>query len=218
MKIQQNALVSLKYELRFADNTSEIVESNDDLRFVFGRGRMLASFEQQLEGLEAGNNFGFTLEAKDAYGDFNPEALVPVPIDTFRGADGNLRDDLLHTGRMIPMMDDEGNRLNGIIVQIGDSEVLIDFNHPLSGKDLVFSGSINEVREATEDELNPKHHCGGCGGGGCHGEGGCGGHHHEEGHECNCGGDGGGCGCHDEGHECTCTEEEGCGCGGHCHD
>ena len=74
----------------------------------------------------------------------------------------------------------------GKIVEVKDSAIVMDFNHPLAGKDLYFSGKIIDVRPATEEELAAlhKHSCGGnCGG--C--SGGCG-HDHSD-----CGDDCGGC-------------------------
>ncbi|MDZ7636420.1 MAG: hypothetical protein U5L72_19145 [Bacteroidales bacterium] len=51
------------------------------------------------------------------------------------------------------MMDSQGNRMNGVVVEIGDAFVKMDFNHPLAGTDLYFSGRIAGVREATPEEL-----------------------------------------------------------------
>jgi FKBP-type peptidyl-prolyl cis-trans isomerase SlyD len=68
------------------------------------------------------------------------------------------------------MMDSEGNHLNGIINEITDEHVRMDFNHPMAGIDLFFSGKILEVRDATEQELAGTRSCSGCG---SHGETDC---------------------------------------------
>jgi FKBP-type peptidyl-prolyl cis-trans isomerase SlyD len=78
------------------------------------------------------------------------------------------------------MMGANGQRMNGVVLEITDSTVKMDFNHPLAGQDLFFSGDIIEVREATAEELVGESCCGGggCGGGccgGCGSDGGCGG-------------------------------------------
>ncbi len=67
------------------------------------------------------------------------------------------------------MQNNSGNRLNGIVMEIGDEAVKMDFNHPLAGDILYFKGEVAEIRNATEEEINHGHvHQGGrhpCGGG-----------------------------------------------------
>ena len=55
------------------------------------------------------------------------------------------------------MLDSEGRRLNGIVKEIGEQSVKMDFNHPMAGANLYFSGKVTEVREANEDELTHGH-------------------------------------------------------------
>jgi FKBP-type peptidyl-prolyl cis-trans isomerase SlyD len=69
----------------------------------------------------------------------------------------------------------DGMRIEGIVKEVADDTVTVDFNHQLAGETVKYTGRIINVREATEEEKNPPHHCGGCGGGECGGcgEGGC---------------------------------------------
>jgi FKBP-type peptidyl-prolyl cis-trans isomerase SlyD len=61
------------------------------------------------------------------------------------------------------MMDTDGNPLTGIINEVTDTYVKMDFNHPMAGLDLFFSGKIVDVREATEHELAETiNSCSGC--------------------------------------------------------
>jgi FKBP-type peptidyl-prolyl cis-trans isomerase SlyD len=61
-------------------------------------------------------------------------------------------------------MDGEGNHLNGVINEITEDHVKMDFNHPMAGLDLFFSGKVIEIREATDQELSgTAHSCSGCG-------------------------------------------------------
>ena len=76
------------------------------------------------------------------------------------------------------MMDSYGNKLHGIVLEVSDSDVKMDFNHPLAGEDLHFKGKIVEVRDAKPEELVEEHqHAdGGCSTGSCgtdDGAGGC---------------------------------------------
>jgi FKBP-type peptidyl-prolyl cis-trans isomerase SlyD len=87
-----------------------------------------------------------------AYGDKREEMIVNVPVAVFE-TDGKINEDICRVGNEVPMMDKDGNPLTGIINEITDVYVKMDFNHPMAGLDLCFSGKIIEVREATEHEL-----------------------------------------------------------------
>jgi FKBP-type peptidyl-prolyl cis-trans isomerase SlyD len=181
MKIDRNKFVTLSYTLRLNSIDGEIVEEtgvDTPLQFVFGSGKMLEMFEQNLEGLVAGDAFAFELKAEDAYGELNPNAVVEIPKNIFE-VNGKIADELLEVGNNIPMQDAHGNRLNGLVLDVSDDTVKMDFNHPLAGEDLFFNGNVIEVREASEEEIAD---C--CGGSCCSSDDGC-----------ESGGCGSGCGC-----------------------
>lgn len=198
MKIGKNKMVSLTYDLHYDDAEGEMIEqatSEKPLSFVFGTGLMLPKFESYLDGLEAGNPFEISLQDVDAYGELDENAIVDLPKHIFF-IDGEFDEEMIAEGNTVPMMSTSGQKLNGLVLEITDDTVKMDFNHPLAGETLFFKGQILEVREATDDEIAATLG-GGCG---C-GSGGCG---------------SGGCGCDDE--ECgegACSTEGkgGCGCG-----
>jgi FKBP-type peptidyl-prolyl cis-trans isomerase SlyD len=80
--------------------------------------------------------------------------------------EGKIDSELLTIGNLIPMRDNQGNVLQGKVVSVNTDSVKMDFNHPMAGKNLHFTGKILKVREATADELSHGH---------VHGDGG---HHH----------------------------------------
>lgn len=178
MIIEENKVVSLIYELRVNDATGEIVEKvekQSPLTFLFGRGNLLPDFEANVNGLVVGDSFSFTLEPEKAYGLETEEAIVQLPKNIFE-VDGKIDDNLLKVGNNIPMQDNTGNRLNGIVLEITDGEVKMDFNHPLAGDTLFFQGEVAGIREASEQEISHGHiHKEGthpCGGGDCNPESG----------------------------------------------
>lgn len=176
MRIDRNKFVSLSYELRINGEEGELIEKTEaesPLEFVFGAGKMIEMFENKIEGLAAGDNFAFELKADEAYGDVNPDAVVDLPKNIFE-VDGTIADGLLTVGNNIPMMDAHGHRMNGIVLEVTDENVKMDFNHPLAGDDLFFTGSVLSVRDASDAELADAVGCGdGCDDGGCS-SGGCG--------------------------------------------
>ena len=174
MNISKNKVVSLSYELRTEGKDGEIIETvdaNHPLMFIFGTGSLIPGFERNVENLKTGDRFAFLLGCEEAYGAAVEEAVQEIPITTFV-VDGEIDHDMLFEGNAIPMMDSNGNRLNGVVVEIKDDTVVMDFNHPLAGDDLYFSGTVVDVREATAEELKHGRVASNCSSGGCSGCGG----------------------------------------------
>lgn len=194
MEIARNMLVSLTYELRTGSEDGEVKEKavvDSPLSFLYGAGLMLPSFEEKVEGLKQGDNYEFKLSADEAYGPKFEDRIVDLPISIFE-ADGKVDEEMLVVGNALPMMDSNGNRLNGTILDVNTENVKMDFNHPLAGEDLFFKGDVLEVREATEAEIMEAVGGGGCGEGcGCGSEGSC----STEAEAGAGGGCGSGCGC-----------------------
>jgi FKBP-type peptidyl-prolyl cis-trans isomerase SlyD len=170
MIINKNKVVSLKYELRINAKDGHLVEKVENdrpLEFIFGIGNMLQGFELNLVGLKTGDTFDFSINADNAYGLVNEDMIVDLPKDIFK-VDGKVDEKLMVVDNIVPMRDNQGNHLNGKIVEILDETVKMDFNHPLAGDDLFFKGEILDIREATEAELSHGHlhkNNSGCGGG-----------------------------------------------------
>lgn len=165
MKIENNKMVSLIYELRENDSSGRIIEALDDTRpltFIYGTGRLLPVFESNISLLKTGDLFRFILTSEMAYGDKREEMIINVPVAVFE-TDGKLNEDICRVGNEVPMKDSDGNPLTGMINEITETYVRMDFNHPMAGLDLFFSGKIVEVREATERELAATmNSCSGC--------------------------------------------------------
>jgi FKBP-type peptidyl-prolyl cis-trans isomerase SlyD len=178
MKITVNKSVSAEYEL-FVDGEVEgeleLMEkatTEQPLSFIYGAGMMLPKFEENLFGLEAGSKFDFTINTEDAYGLYDDESVLDLDRSIFE-IDGKIDEEVIFAGNVVPLMDNEGNRINAQIVSIDDSHVKVDLNHPLAGENLHFKGSVLDVREATEKELEALTGGGcSCGSCGC-GEDGC---------------------------------------------
>jgi FKBP-type peptidyl-prolyl cis-trans isomerase SlyD len=169
MEITDKKVVSLIYELRQDSATGAVVEQVDKanpLTFLFGSGNLLPKFEEHLSKLKTGDAFEFGLNSEDAYGPVVDNAVVSVPKNIFE-VEGKIDENMLQVGNMVPMMDNEGRRLNGKVLEITDEVVKMDFNHPMAGENLHFKGEVTEIREATDEELTHGHvhgnqDCGSC--------------------------------------------------------
>lgn len=159
MNISQNKVVSLTYELKLNDHSGETVDMADDaapLVFIYGTGSMLPKFETNLLDLKVNDTFEFILDPIDAYGETINEAIVDLPLEIFR-IDGQIDEEMLTVGNYIPMQDNEGHPMEGKVLEVNNENVRMDFNHPLAGKTLHFTGKIVDLRDATPDELSHGH-------------------------------------------------------------
>ena len=148
MEIGPNKTAKLIYTLTAVEDDKIIEKVNEDkpAAFQFGIGQLLPTFEEKLSGLKADDEFSFILKAEDAYGESDPYAIFDIPRDTFE-MDGKTDEKMLQIGNTIPMTDNDGNKHMGRITKIMPEAVTMNFNHPLAGKDLRFSGKVIEVKE-----------------------------------------------------------------------
>ena len=167
MPIAKNNVVFISYQLAFPDEDGqpdvvEIVDEKEPMVFIHGLSGLPEAFEKNLLGLNEGDILDFSISAEDAYGNVDPNAIIQLPKSIFQ-AEGQTADDILQIGNFIPMTDDQGNRMQGLVVAIEGETVTMDFNHPLAEKTLMFQGKILKIREATPEEIAHGH---------VHGEGG----------------------------------------------
>jgi FKBP-type peptidyl-prolyl cis-trans isomerase SlyD len=161
MKIAKDTVVSLRYELSDA-NGALLEKTEDPISYLHGGyDGIFPTVEEALHGKDVGFKFSVTMEPDEAFGEYEhelvrtePRNLFPIDIEIGMqfegGAEGADDDDyMLFT-----------------VVDVTDSEVTVDGNHPLAGKTLNFVGVVTGVRAATAEELEHGH---------THEEGG---HHH----------------------------------------
>ena len=165
--IAQNSVVTLTYDLSVTDENQQKVlveqaEADEPMVFLFGHSGLPEEFESQLDGKNAGDSFSFSLTPEQGYGDYDQQAVVEIPKQVFE-IDGQIDDQMLQVGNYLPMADNEGHHMQAKVVEIGDEQVTMDFNHPLAGMVMHFDGKIQDVRPATAEELAHGH---------VHGEGG----------------------------------------------
>ena len=168
MTIENNSVVSVNYTLTEKDSGAQVEQTSKEhpFVFIFGTGGLLEDFENNLKGKKAGDVFDFFVEHSRGYGVRDEQHVVMIPIEAFQGEDGSFDSENVKVDVVLPMQDNEGNRMYGKVLEITLENVKMDFNHPLAGTDLHFTGEVLEVRAATADELAHGH---------VHGEHG---HHH----------------------------------------
>ncbi len=172
MNIDKNAVVNLSYTLKtrvglsLEEVQAEKTTDEHPFIFIFGVGMLLPDFEANLRGKKTGDSFDFYISAEKGYGIKNDKYVMNIPIDSFKSPEGTLDLNEIRVGNMLSMSDDKGNQLQGKILEVTAVHVRMDFNHPLAGHELHFTGAVMNVRPATAEEISHGH---------VHGPGG---HHH----------------------------------------
>jgi FKBP-type peptidyl-prolyl cis-trans isomerase SlyD len=167
MKVEANKVVKIIYELEIGDENDremlEIVEEDEPMVFIQGMSGLPEAFEVQINSLQAGDEFKFSVDASEGYGDPDPEAIIDFPIENFKIEEGEIPEGMLEIGNMIPFSNEDGNKMNGRIIEVTEETVILDFNHPLAGQNMHFTGKVLAVRDATNEASAHGH---------VHGEGG----------------------------------------------
>lgn len=184
--VQQDMKVGVSYQLKVNGELKDEALSSHPLEFIMGHGHLLPAFERELEGLTAGSSFSFTLPPEEGYGVYDDKRCFWLDKKVF-AVEGEFPSDVVVEGAYLPMLLAGGMRVQGLVKEVSPTQVYMDFNHPLAGQTLAFSGKVEHVTKASEEELAALQRASSCGGGGCH-----------------CGDHSGGCGCDNEGSDCGC--------------
>lgn len=143
IKIGNDTKVTLNFSLALEDGT--VVDSNvdgDPVTFTVGDGNLLSGFEQAMYGLKAGDERVLTITPEQGFGQPNPNNVQEIPSTDFPP------DMTLAIGLMLSFADAQGTELPGVIKEISGSKIIVDFNHPLAGRTLLFTVKIYSVTPA----------------------------------------------------------------------
>ena len=144
LKIDRETRVELNFSLKLDDG--QIVDSNFDrppVTFEVGDGKLLPGFESRLYGLVAGDEASFEIPAGDAFGPHNDDNVQSFDIDQFSHAEE------LEPGLVLNFTDAANAEVPGVIQSIEGDKVMVDFNHPLAGRALIFDVKIHRVEPRT---------------------------------------------------------------------
>ena len=158
MRVEDNCIVTMSYELRERDAQGPVLEVMDiayPFIFFYPSSNLLASFQENIRGLEHGEDFAFTLRAEEAYGTHQAEQVVDIPIERFV-IDDEMADSIRDVGQYVAVKDDQGQRQNGKVVQKTATHLTVDLNHAMVDKDLFFKGRVLRIRPASVDEIVQK--------------------------------------------------------------
>jgi FKBP-type peptidyl-prolyl cis-trans isomerase 2 len=135
--IKEGSKVKVHYTGRFEDNSvfDTSVETSP-LEFVVGEGRLIPGFENGVIGLNEGETKTIELSPEEAYGNVREELFSEVPRE-------NLPEGV-EVGQMLQAQTEQGP-INVTVTQINETTAIVDANHPLAGKKLIFDLEVVEV-------------------------------------------------------------------------
>ena len=159
MQVKMNTVVTISYELKDADGNI-LEKSKDPIAYLHGgHDNIFPKVEEAIHGKKEGDKIEIGLEPADAFGDYDEQLVQIEPITAF--PESNVKEGMQFEGE-----NESGDVVVYTVTNVADGKVVVDGNHPWAGQRVVFSATIDNVRDANAEEISHKH---------VHGEGG---HHH----------------------------------------
>ncbi len=149
--VADDIVVSIDYTLTVDGEVVDASEENEPLEYLQGYQNIIPGLESQLVGMKIGESKKVLVAPRDGYGEVDPEAFVEVQRSEFP------KDFEIKPGIDLQLQDQDGEMVNAVIVSVIGNKVKLDLNHPLAGKELLFSVTVTDLREATEEELSHGH-------------------------------------------------------------
>ena len=152
MTIKENSAVSFHYTL--TDDDGRQLDSSagkEPLAYLHGAGNIIPGLENALTGKAVGDSMVVAVSAAEGYGEVQNELIQEVPRSAFQGVD------TIEVGMQFEAQTGQGGNVPVTVTAVTDEVVTVDGNHPLAGKNLNFDVSIEDVRDATEEELAHGH-------------------------------------------------------------
>ena len=151
MNIADQCVVSIHYEVKDEDGVVvDSSEGREPLVYLHGHRNIIPGLENALAGLKKGDDFDVTVAPEEAYGEHQEGLIQSVPKEAFQGVE-KVEEGMVFTAQT------ENGPLQVTVTEVSDETVQVDGNHPLAGKALSFKGSVEEVREASAEELEHGH-------------------------------------------------------------
>ena len=142
--VQDGMLVSLEYTETGTDG--KVIESSKGqgpLKYIHGQKMLPPGLERALTGMKVGGQKKITVKPEDAYGKFNPKATKEVPRDSVP-ANG------LTVGAVLAYRNPDGTVAPMTVREIKEKTVVMDMNHPMAGKTLIFDVKVVDIQPAPQ--------------------------------------------------------------------
>ena len=147
--VQNGMQVTLEYTIKGPDGKPmDTNKGRQPMRYVHGQKMMIPGVERELAGMKVGGEKHFTVKPEDAYGPVDPKAFQEVPKE-------KIPPQALKVGIMLAAKTPDGTVVPSRVYQIKEKTVVMDMNHPLAGKTLVFDIKILDIQPAPPPTAQP---------------------------------------------------------------
>jgi len=142
MVVAKGKKVAFDYTLTVDKETVETTQGKQPLEYVQGEGMLIPGLEREMEGMKAGDAKTVTVKPEDGYGTVNAQLVREFDKSKLPA------DMKPEKGMVLEMQDPQGNAYPCTITEVKDKSVMLDFNHPLAGKELTFDVKVVSVQDA----------------------------------------------------------------------
>ncbi|WP_165733284.1 peptidylprolyl isomerase [Polaribacter sp. 20A6] len=141
-QVKANNTVKVHYTGKLSDGqVFDTSEGKEPIEFVLGQGQLIPGFEQGLIDMKVNEKKTITIAKEEAYGEVNDQLIQEIDRS-------NLPQDMEpKVGMGLVSKSPEGQEMNLMIVEVKEASVVIDGNHPLAGRDLVFDLEVVEIKD-----------------------------------------------------------------------
>ena len=139
-QVKNGDKVKVHYHGKLTDGTTfDSSEGLEPLEFQVGKGDVIPGFDEGVTGMAVGDKKTVTIPAQEAYGPVQEEMIMEFPIDRFPP---EMKPEV---GMQLNLSDQNGEQFPVIVADVKEEVVILDANHPLAGKDLVFDLELVEI-------------------------------------------------------------------------
>lgn len=139
MAIEINQTVKILFEVKIDGVVVDGSRSKKPFEFTYGVGQLIPGLEARIVNMKAGEAAEILVPAAEAYGEYDENAIQTLPIDQFADIEN------LYVGLQVQGEDEEGQPIQFIVKEITETQVTIDLNHPLAGKDIEYKIKIDSL-------------------------------------------------------------------------
>ena len=140
LAIHKGSQVAFDYTLTVDGNVIDSSKDRGPLQYIQGDGRLIPGLVRQLEGMRPGDEKVIQVSPEEAYGNSDPSAFRQVPLSTLP------KGTKTEVGMPLQGTDKNGHVFNARIIAINKKDAVLDLNHPLAGKTLIFKVKIVSVK------------------------------------------------------------------------
>ena len=141
-QVKENNTVKVNYTGKLADGqVFDSSEGKEPIEFTLGQGQLIPGFEKGLIDMKLNEKKTITVAKEEAYGDVNKDLIQEVKKTELP------QDMTPEVGMGLVSKSPDGQEMNLLVVEVREESIVIDGNHPLAGKELIFDLEVVEIKD-----------------------------------------------------------------------